>query len=195
MLPDMSGIEICRKLKGDAATRDLPDRDGDGQGRRGRSRGRLRARRRRLRRQAVQPARAAVARATPCCAARRQPRPAGAAARSCSASLRVDRDAHRVWVDDDEITLTALELRLLSTLLERRGRVQSRAALLDDVWGMSGDVTTRTVDTHVKRLREKLGGAGRLHRDRARRRLPIHPRPRPRRGASARGVIGDDAEP
>jgi two-component system, OmpR family, phosphate regulon response regulator PhoB len=74
--------------------------------------------------------------------------------------LRVDRDAHRVWVDDREVALTALELRLLSTLLERRGRVQSRPALLDDVWGMSGDVTTRTVDTHVKRLREKLGGAG-----------------------------------
>jgi len=74
--------------------------------------------------------------------------------------LRVDRDAHRVWVDEEEITLTALELRLLSTLLERRGRVQSRPALLDDVWGMSGEVTTRTVDTHVKRLREKLGSAG-----------------------------------
>ena len=74
--------------------------------------------------------------------------------------LRVDRDAHRVWVDDEEVTLTALELRLLSTLLERRGRVQSRPALLDDVWGMSGEVTTRTVDTHVKRLREKLGSAG-----------------------------------
>ena len=56
--------------------------------------------------------------------------------------------------------MTALELRLLSTLLERRGRVQSRPALLDDVWGMSGEVTTRTVDTHVKRLREKLGSAG-----------------------------------
>jgi len=74
--------------------------------------------------------------------------------------LRVDREAHRVWVDEEEITLTALELRLLSTLLERRGRVQSRPALLDDVWGMSGEVTTRTVDTHVKRLREKLGSAG-----------------------------------
>jgi two-component system phosphate regulon response regulator PhoB len=74
--------------------------------------------------------------------------------------LRVDRDAHRVWVDDEEVTLTALELRLLSTLLERRGRVQSRPALLDDVWGMSGEITTRTVDTHVKRLREKLGSAG-----------------------------------
>ena len=71
-------------------------------------------------------------------------------------------DYYRVAYDTNNGTphLTALELRLLSTLLERRGRVQSRPALLDDVWGMSGEVTTRTVDTHVKRLREKLGGAG-----------------------------------
>jgi two-component system phosphate regulon response regulator PhoB len=74
--------------------------------------------------------------------------------------LRVDRDAHRVWVDDQEIELTALELKLLVTLHDRKNRVQSRTALLDDVWGIQADVTTRTVDTHVKRLREKLGAAG-----------------------------------
>ena len=74
--------------------------------------------------------------------------------------LRMDREAHRVWVDGDEVALTALEFRLLSTFLDRRGRVQSRDTLLTDVWGMSPDVTTRTVDTHVKRLREKLGAAG-----------------------------------
>jgi two-component system phosphate regulon response regulator PhoB len=74
--------------------------------------------------------------------------------------LRIDRDGHRVWVDGDEVALTALELRLLTTLYDRRGRVQSRAALLDEVWRMSGEVNTRTVDTHVKRLREKLGSAG-----------------------------------
>jgi two-component system phosphate regulon response regulator PhoB len=74
--------------------------------------------------------------------------------------LRLDRDAHRVWVADDEVALTALEFRLLATFLSRRGRVQSREALLTDVWGMSPDLTSRTVDTHVKRLREKLGQAG-----------------------------------
>ena len=62
------------------------------------------------------------------------------------------------------VSMLAGELYLRPTveadLLERRGRVQSRSALLDDVWGMSGEVTTRTVDTHVKRLREKLGSAG-----------------------------------
>jgi len=74
--------------------------------------------------------------------------------------LKIDRDAHRAWVDDLEIGLTALEFRLLHAFLSRRGRVQTRDALLSDVWGIEADVTTRTVDTHVKRLREKLGDAG-----------------------------------
>jgi len=74
--------------------------------------------------------------------------------------LRIDREAHRVWVEGLEIELTALEFKLLSTLLERKNRVQSRGSLLSDVWGIEADITTRTVDTHVKRLREKLGVAG-----------------------------------
>jgi two-component system phosphate regulon response regulator PhoB len=74
--------------------------------------------------------------------------------------IRIDEPGRRVWVDDDEVTLTALEFRLLTTLLARKGRVQTRDILLDDVWGIQADVTTRTVDTHVKRLREKLGRAG-----------------------------------
>lgn len=73
--------------------------------------------------------------------------------------LRIDRAAHKIWVDDAEIELTALEFKLLVTLHDRRNRVQTRAALLDDVWGIQADITTRTVDTHVKRLREKLEGA------------------------------------
>jgi len=74
--------------------------------------------------------------------------------------LRVDRGAHRVWVDGQEVELTALEFKLLLTLHDRRNRVQTRDALLSDVWKIDADVTTRTVDTHVKRLREKLGAAG-----------------------------------
>ena len=74
--------------------------------------------------------------------------------------LEIDRDAHRAWVDKVEVTLTALEFKLLYAFMSRRGRVQSRDALLSDVWGIDADVTTRTVDTHVKRLREKLGPAG-----------------------------------
>jgi two-component system phosphate regulon response regulator PhoB len=74
--------------------------------------------------------------------------------------LRVDRAAHRVWVEGQEVELTALEFKLLLTLHDRRNRVQTRDALLSDVWKIDADVTTRTVDTHVKRLREKLGNAG-----------------------------------
>lgn len=74
--------------------------------------------------------------------------------------LRLDREAHRVWVAGREIELTALEFRFLTTLYDRKNRVQSRETLLRDVWGTESDVTSRTVDTHVKRLREKLGEAG-----------------------------------
>jgi two-component system, OmpR family, phosphate regulon response regulator PhoB len=74
-------------------------------------------------------------------------------------ALQVDVTGHRVWVSDQEVALTALEFKLLITLMERRGRVQSRETLLAHVWEMSGDVTTRTVDTHVRRLRKKLGDA------------------------------------
>ncbi len=75
-------------------------------------------------------------------------------------SLKIDREAHRVWVEGKEVDLTALEFRLLVTLHDRKNRVQTRDALLQDVWGIEADITTRTVDTHVKRLREKLGQAG-----------------------------------
>ncbi|MCB9487867.1 MAG: response regulator transcription factor [Deltaproteobacteria bacterium] len=74
--------------------------------------------------------------------------------------LKVDEQGHRTWVDDKELMLTAMEFRLLTTLLKRKGRVQTRDQLLDGVWGIQAEVTTRTVDTHVKRLRQKLGAAG-----------------------------------
>lgn len=73
--------------------------------------------------------------------------------------LRVDLEGHQVWVEGRRVDLTAIEFRLLTTLLARRGRVQSREVLLSDVWGVSSDATTRTVDTHVQRLRKKLGPA------------------------------------
>jgi two-component system phosphate regulon response regulator PhoB len=74
--------------------------------------------------------------------------------------LKVDRSAHRAWIDGNEVALTALEFKLLVTLWDRRGRVQTRDRLLSDVWGIDADITSRTVDTHVKRLREKLGPLG-----------------------------------
>ena len=74
--------------------------------------------------------------------------------------LVIDVDSHEVFVNNDQVILTALEFKLLRQLVDRRGRVQSRDQLLSDVWGYSSDVTTRTVDTHIKRLREKLGAMG-----------------------------------
>ncbi|MCK6523743.1 response regulator transcription factor [Myxococcota bacterium] len=76
--------------------------------------------------------------------------------------LRLDVAAHRVWVEQEELPLTATEFKLLYTLVHRAGRVQSRGQLLQDVWEMPPDLNTRTVDTHVKRLREKLGVAAGL---------------------------------
>ncbi len=73
--------------------------------------------------------------------------------------IRIDVAAHRVWISGEELALTATEFRLLHTLVTRTGRVQSRGRLLQDVWEMPPDLNTRTVDTHVKRLREKLGEA------------------------------------
>ena len=74
--------------------------------------------------------------------------------------LKIDADSHEVFIDNNEVILTALEFKLLKHLVDRRGRVQTRDQLLSDVWGYSAQITTRTVDTHVKRLREKLGIMG-----------------------------------
>ena len=73
--------------------------------------------------------------------------------------LVVDVAKHEVTLKSKVLDLTATEFRLLAMLMERRGRVQTRDRLLTDVWGYEGDVDTRTVDTHVRRLREKLGKA------------------------------------
>lgn len=67
---------------------------------------------------------------------------------------------HRVTVEDRPVHLTVMEFKLLTVFLKRKGRVQSRQQLLEDVWDMNADVTTRTVDAHIKSLRQKLGQAG-----------------------------------
>jgi two-component system phosphate regulon response regulator PhoB len=76
--------------------------------------------------------------------------------------LRLDAERHRCLVDGDEVELTAKEFDLLQHLMMRPGRVMTRERLLDQVWGSDIAVTTRTIDTHLKRLREKLGPAGAL---------------------------------
>ncbi|HSZ82322.1 MAG TPA: winged helix-turn-helix domain-containing protein, partial [Polyangia bacterium] len=158
MLPDISGTDVCRALKGDPATRHIPvvmltakgeeiDRvvgfelGADDYVVKPYSMRELTLRLQRI--------------------LQRHSAPAESAGGVTSFGLlRIDREGHRVWVEGDEVALTALELRLLCTLYDRRGRVQTRAVLLDEVWRMSSEVNTRTVDTHVKRLREKLGAAG-----------------------------------
>lgn len=77
-------------------------------------------------------------------------------------SLHIDRAHHRVTAGENVLDLTATEFRLLLTLALRRGRVQSRATLLEDVWEATPDVQTRTVDMHVQRLRAKLGAEAEL---------------------------------
>ena len=77
-------------------------------------------------------------------------------------ALAIDGARHRVTVAGRAIALTALELRLLTFLAANRERVHSRETLLERVWGLDPDLETRTVDTHIKRLRAKLGEAGRL---------------------------------
>ena len=76
--------------------------------------------------------------------------------------ITIDRSAHRVAVDGADLVLTATEYKLLLTLIERRGRVQSRPQLLETVWDAHPEIQTRTVDMHVQRLRTKLGVHGEL---------------------------------
>jgi two-component system phosphate regulon response regulator PhoB len=76
--------------------------------------------------------------------------------------IKIDLARHKVFVDEKEILLTSMEFKLLKTLVERQGRVQTRDQLLNDVWDLDSSITTRTIDTHVKRLRQKLGKHGDL---------------------------------
>jgi two-component system, OmpR family, phosphate regulon response regulator PhoB len=74
--------------------------------------------------------------------------------------ITIDAARHRVAVSGKHVNLTSIEFKLLRTLVQRRGRVQERDRLLNEVWGYESVIDTRTVDTHVRRLREKLGKAG-----------------------------------
>ncbi|MBL8945649.1 MAG: winged helix-turn-helix domain-containing protein [Myxococcales bacterium] len=158
MLPDTSGTEICRTLRAAAATRDipivmLPARDGEIDRVVGFEVGaddfitkpfslrelvlRIRAILRRVRTAPMIDAPAVID----------------------FGCLRLDTQGHRTWVSNEEILLTALEFKLLHTFVTRRGRVQTREMLLDEVWGHVPSMPTRTVDTHIQRLRKKIGPA------------------------------------
>ncbi len=167
MLPDSSGLDVCRMLKSHPATRDTQVMMVTAKGEEidrvvGFELGAddyvvkpFSTRELLLRVQAVLRRRAAAP-----VPARDADGAGGADGPIRFGCLVMDRSAHRAWVDDSEVQLTALEFKLLGTLYERRDRVQTRGSLLEDVWGASAEMATRTVDTHVKRLREKLGRAG-----------------------------------
>jgi two-component system phosphate regulon response regulator PhoB len=77
-------------------------------------------------------------------------------------TIRVDRVRHEVFIGGVREEFTATEFKLLSVLMERCGRLQSREVLLNDVWGYESVIDTRTVDTHIRRLRDKLGAAAEM---------------------------------
>ncbi|WP_437281861.1 response regulator [Sorangium sp. So ce375] len=157
MLPDMSGTEICRRLKQNPQTSAVPVIMVTAKGE---EIDRIVGFELGADDYVVKPfsVRELILRAR--AILKRSESPASAPEKFDFGILRVDRAAHRAWVQDAEIALTALEFRLLMMLHDRRGRVLSRDLLLDEVWGSHVDVTARNVDTHVKRVREKLGAAG-----------------------------------
>jgi two-component system phosphate regulon response regulator PhoB len=157
MLPDIPGTEVCRRLRKDADTEAIPILM-------------LTARSEEIDRvvgfevgaddYVVKPfsPREIVLRVQ-ALLRRARPRGEGEIDRVRMGPLEIDVPRHRVTVAGEEVPLTALEFKLLLDLASRRGRVQSRDDLLERVWGYAPGIETRTVDTHVKRLREKLGEA------------------------------------
>jgi two-component system phosphate regulon response regulator PhoB len=156
MLPKMSGLEVCKILKTDAATRQIPVLM-------------LTAKAEEIDRivglelgaddYVVKPfsPREVILRIK---AILRRGDGKEAEERLTAGAITIDPARHQVSVNGKPVSLTSLEFKLLRTLMQRRGRVQQRDRLLNEVWGYESVIDTRTVDTHVRRLREKLGKAG-----------------------------------
>ena len=158
MMPDLTGIQLLRMIRGDALLQDTPVMFLTAKGE---TEDRLRG----LEggaddymakpfdgRELVLRAQALLKRAKSAAA-----RPD---TRLAAGSVVIDLERHEVTAGGKSVELTATEFRLLRVLVERKGRVQTRDRLLADVWNYSPDLETRTVDTHMRRLREKLGRAG-----------------------------------
>jgi len=79
-----------------------------------------------------------------------------------SGVITIDKQGYKAWAGKEEVSLTATEFKLLLELMENPGKVMTRETLLNNVWGYSYEGYARTVDTHIRRLREKLGKAGDL---------------------------------
>ena len=159
MLPDVSGIEICRKVRSTQEWADLPIIM-------------VTARSQEFERvigfemgaddYVVKPfsPRELVLRVR--AVLRRMEAPAEAPHEIRRGALWLDLEGYRCTVGELPVELTAKEFRLLSALITRPGRVLSRDRLLDEVWGSELNVTARTIDSHMRRLREKLGESGKL---------------------------------
>ncbi|HEY8088352.1 MAG TPA: winged helix-turn-helix domain-containing protein, partial [Polyangiaceae bacterium] len=162
-LPDVSGIDVCRSLRADPALRELPvlmltARGGEVDRVVGFEVGAddyvvkpfsVRELVMRVKALARRTAERRAARAT-----------TGSDRKLRWKGLELDPVRHRVFVDDVEQQLRPLEFKLIQVLLEHPGRVFTRGQLLEEVWGISGEASSRTVDTHVRRLRERLGVYG-----------------------------------
>jgi len=156
MLPKMPGLEVCKILKSDSATRHIPILM-------------LTAKAEEIDRivglefgaddYVTKPfsPREVVLRIQ---AILRRREPRGEEEQLAAGPIRIDPSRHQVSINGKRVNLTSLEFKLLRTLMQRRGRVQPRDRLLNDVWGYESVIDTRTVDTHIRRLREKLGKAG-----------------------------------
>ena len=157
MLPDMAGMEICEYVRKESSLRDLPILILTARGSETDRIGGLEAgaddyivkpfsiRELILRIQVV---------------LRRCPPGVSESRQMQFGCMVVDPESYKVTVNDKPVNLSALEFRLLMNFLDNKGRAQSRSALLEKVWDIHADVQTRTVDVHVKRLRDKLMEAG-----------------------------------
>jgi two-component system phosphate regulon response regulator PhoB len=157
MLPDIAGSEVLRMLKSDAELRKVPVVIVSA---RGQETDRIQGLEMGADDYVVKPFSVRELMLRVKAVLRRADADEGPATQLAAGDIQLDTSRHQVRVRGQEIILTALEFRLLHTLMERSGRVQTREVLLSDVWGIQAEIHTRTVDTHIKRLREKLGPAG-----------------------------------
>ena len=154
MLPGMSGLEICKVLKGDVATRQIPIIMLTAKGEEVDKIVGLELGADDYVTKPFSP-RELILRVNR--SLRRGKDKAPSVEKLAIGDIVLDHTRHEVLVKNQAVDLTATEFRLLALLMERRGRVQGRDRLLNDVWGYESIIDTRTVDTHVRRLREKLG--------------------------------------
>jgi two-component system phosphate regulon response regulator PhoB len=158
-LPDVSGMDVCRLLRADETTRELPILMLTA---RGAEEDRVQGLEVGADDYLPKPfsIRELVLRVDAVSRRRKGAVPVALNKRVAAGRIELDLDAHLCFVDGQELPLTLQEFRLLAYLIQGRGRVRTREDLLADVWNASPELETRTVDTHVKRLRDKLGEAG-----------------------------------